>query len=1581
MHIWKFISFLFILLVAVILRLAVDPSVGLAGPSGAVQSQNIITLTAVADATVKSWQPDTNFGGEDVLEISYSNIDVPREALLLLRFDVASALPSGAIIDSAELRLFLVDSAGVDPVGVAAHFVTSNWTESNVTWNSFPTAEPIGLVEQVDANVGSYKSWYITNFVQAWLSSSNNGIYLRRLEESYSERIFASREAIANLPQLVVTYHLPAQPDLIIDSFTYSGGDTIVLGGSVGSLIDLTIENAGSQDAGNFFVGFYISTDSEITTQDRLLIGGREFVGSLGAGQNTDVPLFSGANVPTDIPPGPAYLGVIIDEFDAISENDETNNTASIPVNLSTSLPLPSLRQTFRGSVYLGSPGEQSHPLWRAQVSLYGSMNPSELGEKLATNLTLDDGTFSLIALTDPDESFSHYFLAVNDPNYNTISVNPGPNGEIVQQHWIRFGQSDIETNDGNLFYVERSHTGIPMPTEPDVVPIWAGKSSSLTVLGPYLPPSDWPPPPPVTDVSILGVEVTQAIQCLDQSEGDTACPDNSLELTAGKTTYVRVYIGHTGGYSEEKCNESDGSDGLPGPYVLPNVEAKIELTWAAPLANLPPGVGWFGSKIIQPAYVLCSNNLKKLREYDYGSVTFVLGEELMGYKERSLWVQAEIIAESHQDSNKNNNIKEASLALVPRAPFTVKWIPIYYKPDPTPGFQYNGPPLASSEAMREYWFMETMYPSPVQYVREPGWFLYGSLPGWPCPTWGKDNETTCPDIRANCAASLGGFINCPLLYKLESFRYHMMPKPDALIGWVPEQARGNYQFYGIGGLNGAAFCLERSNSAQNQVCLAHEIGHTILGPGHINSQILEVGALSPGYPKGIIPGDTRHFMAEGGGDWISPATWNEMIQKSLSTKRSDRDIDNKAARLLVGANIEVQQIVLVGGHINNAGSAELDPLFYTVDEGPPYPVSDPDGDYCLDFQTVDGSTLASHCFTIEDNDATNTSSFFWGLPVITETKRIALRHNLTVLDEWVESSHAPDLEIIEPVVGFEVEDTLTVSWSANDMDGDPLQFTIRYSPNGGEAWTPIATGISETSINIEMNNANLAGGDNAQIQVIASDGFRTSIANSALFQVPGNPPDVWIDTSRDSSLQFHPQQAILLHGFASDLEDGELTGDSLTWTLEDYGIIGHGSQLILPGLTLSTGKHNITLSAIDSDGQNGTANIAIQVGFHQIYLPLILKDANSTTSPTPTPMPSVCAPFLVNTITVGEMPRGVSTDPMRNRVYVTNYGNNSISVIDNNTNTVIQTLTGITSANYLAQDPTRNIIWVTNYSSNQVTPIQANADATSFNILPAIDVGDGPWGVAYEPVYDYLYIVNQLENSVTIIDAENHTVIATLTDDFDQPYHIAANPITGKVYVTNFGNHSVTVIDGTTVSSLVDLYTSTQPYGIAVDEIRDLVYVSTVDSHRIVVLGTLNEVSDQLLGFAEFHRGFGDSNRPVPLRHIAINPDIGPSGDGGHLWTTTSTADGSEANEVLLVPKGWGGYFSYPVPYDLGSVPVEGIAIDRVQNRIYVSSSGIVSGTTTTPGTITVLGDSTDPCVIPFRTNEGIGFELSTTP
>jgi hypothetical protein len=180
-----------ILPLLVIPVLAVTSLPGRAADRAVAGLQETITLYADADATTKSWEPDTNFGYDTQLQLYYSNIDTPRAAFTLIHFDVSS-IPADTVIDSASLELYLWSSAGADPVWIGLYDVYAGWNESTVTWNTRPPGQTGGYVygQYVDAAPG-YKAWSVTGWVAYWRSYPNYGLELRGPitgDPSYYER-------------------------------------------------------------------------------------------------------------------------------------------------------------------------------------------------------------------------------------------------------------------------------------------------------------------------------------------------------------------------------------------------------------------------------------------------------------------------------------------------------------------------------------------------------------------------------------------------------------------------------------------------------------------------------------------------------------------------------------------------------------------------------------------------------------------------------------------------------------------------------------------------------------------------------------------------------------------------------------------------------------------------------------------------------------------------------------------------------------------------------------------------------------------------------------------------------------------------------------------------------------------------------------------------------------------------------------------------------------------------------------------------------------------------------------------------
>ena len=160
--------------------------------------------------------------------------------------------------------------------------------------------------------------------------------------------------------------------------------------------------------------------------------------------------------------------------------------------------------------------------------------------------------------------------------------------------------------------------------------------------------------------------------------------------------------------------------------------------------------------------------------------------------------------------------------------------------------------------------------------------------------------------------------------------------------------------------------------------------------------------------------------------------------------------------------------------------------------------------------------------------------------------------------------------------------------------------------------------------------------------------------------------------------------------------------------------------------------------------------------GFDKDIVYTSLNNNNTQGTPT-TLLPSVPPPpceVTVDTITgLGNGPFGIAYDSVNERIYVTNSDNNTVSVIDITTNTVIDT----------------------------------------------ISIGVVPFDIAYSHDNQRMYVNNGGGSTVSVINTTTNTVDPTPITVGSAPYSIAYDYVNQRIYVTNFGDDTVSVIDTTT--------------------------------------------------------------------------------------------------------------------------------------------------------------------------------------
>jgi len=483
------------------------------------------------------------------------------------------------------------------------------------------------------------------------------------------------------------------------------------------------------------------------------------------------------------------------------------------------------------------------------------------------------------------------------------------------------------------------------------------------------------------------------------------------------------------------------------------------------------------------------------------------------------------------------------------------------------------------------------------------------------------------------------------LLYSLAFIQMFMSSQPDSLFGWLPrgaeDDAAGSPLFLGYAQVGGAAgFGVDHRNAAnlpdKMDQALAHEVGHNrglrhidtgkeLCWPFGTDASIRETGFNVTS--QSVLRADQHDLMHSQQLAWLSPYTWMRLIGKPYSKAwaKVGAGCATSAYGSALAAQVNMSQaVMLVHGTVYRDGSATIESPFITA--GAPTPDVVADAPYCLELEADDGAVLASHCFdvpfvNVETEQPTDTAGFAAALPFDDAAAWLVLRHGATILAARARSIRPPELQVLAVDPGPAGSNSLSLTWVATsgDQDDNPLRYTVLYSRDAGTSWTPVAVDLDATGI--DLDTTSWAGSDQAQVRVLVSDGFLTGAGDSHFIAIPHKPPAVWITTPQSAAV-VQPLAALVLDGHASDVEDGELSGSSLVWTLDRDRVLGNGPQLILPGLSADPGAHEIALTATDHDGMQSSAHIQVTVA----ALPSCVGDCNED-----------------NSVTVDELVRGVN--------------------------------------------------------------------------------------------------------------------------------------------------------------------------------------------------------------------------------------------------------------------------------------------------------------------------------------------------
>jgi YVTN family beta-propeller protein len=405
------------------------------------------------------------------------------------------------------------------------------------------------------------------------------------------------------------------------------------------------------------------------------------------------------------------------------------------------------------------------------------------------------------------------------------------------------------------------------------------------------------------------------------------------------------------------------------------------------------------------------------------------------------------------------------------------------------------------------------------------------------------------------------------------------------------------------------------------------------------------------------------------------------------------------------------------------------------------------------------------------------------------------------------------------------------------------------------------------------------------------------------------------------------------------------------------------GCRLVPPALAI--GGPTSAVISVGNDGGAGT--VAVDPTTDTLYATSqgendvsVLNGATCDATDT-----GGCTPFA-STTTIGNGPQGAAADPATNTVYVSNVNDNTVSVIDSRAcnahnqggcNRAWPTFKVGDYPQDLRVDVATDTIYVVNAGDNTVSVVNGatcNAhDAGGCGQAAAtVTVGASPFALAIDHASDTIYVANQADNTVSVIDGA--TCNGTDTSGCGQtptavavgsgPNGVAVDQRTDTVYVTNGGTDTVSVIDGATCNgthsngcgqSPAAVTVGNGPYQIDVDQRTDTVYVDNLaDSTMSVIDG------DTCNG-----REPGGCSHPapaVPVEQLPFGIAVDQRSDAVYV-TSIVANDVTTFNGRACTASNIHGCRPEPVPLRMGGWPVS-IALDGASSTGYVADN--VDGT-----------------------------------
>lgn len=351
-----------------------------------------------------------------------------------------------------------------------------------------------------------------------------------------------------------------------------------------------------------------------------------------------------------------------------------------------------------------------------------------------------------------------------------------------------------------------------------------------------------------------------------------------------------------------------------------------------------------------------------------------------------------------------------------------------------------------------------------------------------------------------------------------------------------------------------------------------------------------------------------RDVMTYCDNQWIGDFTYHDLMDYFQNT------ITPLAGTAVVApAELEQTDRLLVVGNIDpDTGDTILQPLFVipeAADTNPRTP-----GNYDIVLRDGGGGELARYVFTPEmmhsgpaepGESITEAESLFISelVPYVAGTAAVEIEGPSGVLASVGAGGNTPSVTVTDPNGGESLsEDQIEVTWTGSDPDGDPLTYNVQFSQDNGATWEMVSQNIVGTSTTISRDNLPTTG--EGLFRVWVSDGIHTaSDVSDGAFSLATRYAEVEIVAPADG-VYVGANQTLSLEANAYSPNIGTLDDDQIRWFSSVDLWLGEGAELSVSGLT--PGRHNIAVFVDDGTATRSDVVEDVTVVEDPRYLPTL---------------------------------------------------------------------------------------------------------------------------------------------------------------------------------------------------------------------------------------------------------------------------------------------------------------------------------------------------------------------------------------